>query len=100
MLVWLKDSLAPTLNRHLVQFQFHAGLIKSQGGRNYLVTRQVFQFHAGLIKSVCSNLDSYGEEISFNSMLVWLKAEEVNGTQTISNEFQFHAGLIKRCCVE
>ena len=117
MLVWLKVKKDPKLDDTSDEFQFHAGLIKSELEKLEHYSSTGFQFHAGLIKSG-TKLKFLGVwEISFNSMLVWLKvlvyrdADELRksfnsmlvwlkdqdtGIQTLSiMKFQFHAGLIK-----
>ena len=75
-------------------FQFHTGSIKSERETIMPLHQCQFQFHTGSIKSAYMPLTSQ-DRISFNSILVRLKAKKPIKSPTGRYRFQFHTGSIK-----
>ena len=69
----IKRMSLQTSIQSAVRFQFHSGLIKSISSLPCPPACNLFQFHSGLIKSIFYPAIEEVAELSFNSILVWLK---------------------------
>ena len=98
-MVQLKRKILMICRDCLIQFQFHNGTIKTNGGTTEISPNSIFQFHNGTIKTIqCSNI---GHILgNFNSIMVQLKHVIPDFGITFHPLFQFHNGTIKTTIYE